>query len=260
MARRAPNPPPPDCEPVKFLLNRPAIRGSLVTSLRTVVSDDVRVIMCVAFDHRAPAVEVERLKTFLLKWEHVLHAVELTGSFDLMVEAKVASLAEYNARLEVLRAAVGHLIARYEANFICRRFVRDSGTEHAIWVPCPDGKVRIHHSLIDKVVAEGDYMCLHCAGTRYLVHMTMHALCDTLGEDFVLLNRSLLIRRDFISRLIHQGNKWIARLHDGSHEMIAKSHVVEVMNKLQINPAKNHSSPSKLEDLVEQPIPAPSKS
>lgn len=231
-----------------------------MTSLRTVISDDVRVIMCVAFDQRAPVSEINQFKACLLECEHILHAVELTGSFDLMVEAKVASLAEYNARMEGLRTTVAHLIDRFEANFICRRFVRDSGTDHAVWVPCKDGKVRIDHELIDKVVAEGDYMRLHCGKESHLVHMTMHAMRDTLGEDFVLLHRSFLSRRDFVSRLIHRDNKWIARLKDGMQVMIAKSHVVEVMDKLHINPAKIHADSSKPEDAVEQLSESSSKS
>lgn len=222
-----------------------------MTSLRAVVSDDVRVIMCLAFAHHAPVSEIEQFKGCLLECERVLHAVELTGSFDLMVEVRVASLAEYNERMEVLKSAIGHLIARYEANFICRRFVRAAGKEHAIWVPCEDGKLRIDHALIDKVAADGDYMRLHCAGARHLVHMTMHAMRDSLGEDFVLINRSLLVRREFITRLIHRNNKWIARLEDGSQAMIAKSHVAEIMAHLNIALATRQSSSSKEKDVIE---------
>jgi DNA-binding LytR/AlgR family response regulator len=225
-----------------------------------VVSDDVRVIMCVAFDHRAPAAEVDQFKDCLLNCSYVLHAVELTGSFDLMVEAKVASLAEYNERMEGLKAAVSHLVSRYEANFICRRFVRDSGQDHAIWVPCQDGKVRVDHDRIDKVVAEGDYMRLHCGDVSHLVHMTMHALRDVLGEEFVLLHRSVLTRCDFIDRLIHRDNKWNARLKDGSQVMIAKSHVVEVMERLHIASSKTQSDSSNGDQVVEQSAQEPSKS
>lgn len=231
-----------------------------MTSLRAVTSDDVRVIMCLAFDHRASPSEVARFKDCLLQCEHVVHVVELTGAFDLMAEAKVASLAEYDERMGSLKTTVGHLIARYESNFICRRFVRHAGKEQAIWVPCHDGKFRIDHRLIDKVVAEGDYMRVHCAGESHLVHMTMHAMSDTLGEDFVLFNRSLLIRCDFIDRVTHRDSKWIARLSDQSQAIIAKSHVAEVMRRLHAYPAKNQSNSSKNEEVVEDTSLDPSKS
>lgn len=230
-----------------------------MTSLRAVVSEDVRVIMCLAFTHHAPVSELDQFKSCLLECERVLHAVELTGSFDLMVEVKVASLAEYNERMEILKSAVGHLIARYEANFICRRFVRAAGKEHAIWVPCQNGKVRIDHALIDKVVADGDYMRLHCAEACHLIHMTMHAIRDSLGEDFVQVNRSVLIRRQFITRLVHRNNRWIARLEDGSQAIIAKSHVAEIMSHLNIALATRQSSSSKEKDLIEQLSEASSK-
>lgn len=230
-----------------------------MTSLRAVVPDDVRVIMCLAFDHRAPPSEVARFKHCLLECEHVLHVVELTGAFDLMAEAKVANLAEYDERMGVLKSTVAHLIARYEANFICRRFVRQASKEKAIWVPCHDGKVRIDYRLIDKVVADGDYMRVHCGRESHLVHMTMHAMSDTLGEDFVLFHRSLLIRCDFIDRLIHRDSKWSARLRDQTSVNIAKSHVSEVMRRLHAYPANINSNSSKNDDVVEHSSRDPSK-
>lgn len=231
-----------------------------MTSLRAVVSDEVRVIMCVAFDQRAPVAEIDRFKKCLLDCEQVLHAVESTGTFDLMVEVRVASLAEYNERLGVLRATVGHLIARSEANFICRRFVQHARHDEAIWVPCQDGKLRVDHGLIDKVTAEGDYMRLHCGKTSHLIHMTMHAISEALGEDFVLVHRSMLIRRNFIDRLLHRNFKWIARLNDGSQVKIAKSHVAEVMSRLHIASAKIQEGSSNREEVIESSRPAPSKS
>lgn len=231
----------------------------MVPSLQAVVSDDVRVIICLAFDDDAPPLEIARLKSCLLECEHVLHAVEIVGAFDLMVDASFASLLEYNERMGVAKAAAAQLIARYEANFICRRFVRHADKDHAIWVRCEHGKVRIDYKLIDKIVAEGDYMRLHCGAASYLVHMTMHAMCESLGGDFVLVHRSLLVHRDFIDQLIHRDSKWIARLKDGEHVIIAKAHVADVMASLHVAPAKIHSSSSKDEELVEQSPLVPSK-
>lgn len=231
-----------------------------MTSLRAVVADDLRVIVCLAFDHHAPEAEVTKFKGCLIECEHVLHAVEATGAFDLIIEARVASLADYNERLGILKTAVGHLLKRYEANFVCRRFVQEDGEDKAIWVPCEAGKARVDYKAIDMVSAEGDYMRVHCAGTCHLVHMTMHTMAAKLGEGFVLVHRSKLIRCDFIDRLLHRGHKWIARLKDGSHVAIAKSHVGDVMGKLNIVPAKIEAVSSKDEAVIEKSVSDPSKS
>ena len=127
-------------------------------------------------------------------------------------------------------------------------------------MPCEAGNVRVVYNFIDMVTEEGDYMRVHCAGTCHLVHMTMHTMAAKLGEDFVLVHRSKLIRCDFIERLLHRGHKWVARLKDGSHVPIAKSHVAEVMGKLNIVPAKIEAVSSKDEAVIEKSISDPSKS
>lgn len=226
-----------------------------MSPLRAVVPDDLRVIICLTFDQHAPEAEVTRFKDCLIECGQVIHAVELTGTFDLLIEASVASLAEYNERIGILKTAAGHLIDRYEANFISRRFVRLAGEDKSIWVPGEAGKLRIDCKRIDMVSADGDYMRVHCAGTCHLVHMTMHAMSDILSEDFVLVSRSVLIRCDFIDELLHRDHKWIAQLRDGSHVSIAKSHIVEVMAKLRIRSPRIEAVSSKDETGIEKSTP-----
>lgn len=108
-----------------------------------------------------------------------------------------------------------------------------------IWVPCHDGVQRLDCALIDKVLAEGDYMQVYSGDQRWLVHTTMKALSAKLDpDDFIQLHRSVLVRRDFVERLLHKVNHWIARFDDGSEHQIAKSHVVAALKAIQDAPVE----------------------
>ena len=205
-----------------------------VTAIHTVTSDDIRVIVCIVFDRRAPPLEIAAFKDAVIRCPSVLHAVELSGTFDFMVEASIPDMEAYTAQLGLCADTVAKLIERYEANFVCRRFVRMHEKKQAVWVPSDDGMVRIDSAKIDKVTAEGDYMRVHSAEQSWTVHSTMGALSDCLDpESFVRLHRSLLVRRDFIERLVHDQSHWMARLNDGTLERVAKGNVVALLDSVR---------------------------
>jgi hypothetical protein len=47
---------------------------------------------------------------------------------------------------------------------------------------------------------------------------------------FVQLHRSWLVRAEFIERLIHHDQRWEARLRDGTHVAVARSHIRDVLS------------------------------
>lgn len=206
--------------------------------VRPVVTDDLRVIMCMAFDGRASTEQVRAFKQALINCEMVVHSVEVAGSFDFMIEAALPDVATYHARLEEIKGPLARLVTRYETNFVCKRFVRKPAAkqEQAVWVPCQEGLKRVDIGRIDKVTAEGDYMRVHCGSDSWLVHITLHELLNCLGEDnFAHIHRSCVVRRAFIDRLIHEGHHWDARLRDGTTQRISKSHVTAVLKSLQMH-------------------------
>jgi DNA-binding LytR/AlgR family response regulator len=141
---------------------------------------------------------------------------------------------------------VAKFASRYEANFVCKRFVRADAAERAIWVPSEDGLMRLDCSLIDKVSAEGDYVLVHSSGRSWMVHTTMQEMEAKLGrEDFIRVHRSTIVRHEFIERLCHKGRTWSARLNDGSVERISNSHVADVLAKLRASSSVAQRSLSK---------------
>jgi DNA-binding LytR/AlgR family response regulator len=223
-----------------------------MTTVHSVTSDDLRVIVCLAFDHRAAPDEIARCKAAVVNCPSVLHSVELSGTFDFMFEATVPDMEAYQLQLRSCAGALAKFASRYEANFVCNRFVRGRRATQEIWVPSEDGILRIDCSAVDKVNAEGDYMRIQSRGRSWMLHTTMAEMVESLGEeDFVKLNRSIIVRVSFIERLQHEGRVWTARLADGSRERIAKSHIVAVLARLRTNSSKAARASSKSEPIVE---------
>jgi len=146
------------------------------------------------------------------------------------MEIVAPDMAWFNSWLTGLAEPLASLVSRSETSFICRRFIRRSKDERALWIPSGDGLKRLEGSRVDKIVAEGDYARIHSGRDSWLVHATMHALLEKLSSRrFIQLHRSIIVRRDFIDRLVHEGRHWVARLRDGTSERVAKSHAVETL-------------------------------
>ena len=197
-------------------------------------SVELRVILCLKFDSRAPLAEVATLKRELIECDYVLNSVEVSGSFDFMFEAALSDFAAYQAHIDRFATQMSAFVERHEANFVCRRFVRAQDRSQAIWVPTRDGRRRIDCNMVKVVRAEGDYVRIFCEDATWLLHDTMHHVRELFDSgQFMTLHRSAMVNRDFIQKLIHRRNHWVALLGDGSEQRIAKSHVAEVLRELR---------------------------
>ena len=197
-----------------------------------------------AFDHRASADGLGGFKACIARCPFVDVTTEVTGTFDLIVEGRCASLAEFNEQMDLILPQIAQFDSRIQTNFVSKKVERvRNGDAGALWVPFEGGRKRVEAHMIDKVVAEGDDMRMHVGHWTSLVHDTMHRLAEQLsGSGFVLLNRSFLVRLEFIDRLIHEDRHWVARLADGTHVRIAKSHVAEVLRLTDGESSKNGAS------------------
>jgi DNA-binding LytR/AlgR family response regulator len=220
-----------------------------VKDVDTVSFEDIRVILCLEFDRRAAARELANFKTALAVSSATIQAMEITGSFDFMIELAMKDMATYTAWLESVSDGLSKYVARYEVNFVSKRFIRQRKEPDAIWVPSNGDLQRIDRSLIDKVTAEGDYVRIHSQGGSWLLHDTMRSLAELLGsKDFVQIHRSTIVRCAFVDRLIHHGRTWSVRLEDGSCERVSKSQVVNVLQAV-----RNHSP--NVDQALSIPVP-----
>lgn len=191
---------------------------------------DLTVIVCLAFDHKAPVEGLRDFKTCIFQCPFVETAMEVAGTYDLIIQARLSSFEQYNEEMERISPQLREYSTRVEANFVGRKLDRRHSNGKALWLPVPNGRRRVSANLIDKIVANGDYMKVHVGDWSCLVHETIKKLCEELDSDqFIQLHRSVVVRSDFIERLLHQNRRWIAKLRDGSHQRVAKSHVPEVL-------------------------------
>ncbi|NJC04931.1 DNA-binding Lrp family transcriptional regulator [Sphingomonas kaistensis] len=215
------------------------------------------VIACIAFDHRAPADGLQRFKACLLQCPQVERAMEVCGTYDLIVQGRCCDVADYNRNMERLRQPMAQFIARIETSFVARMMDRPAASEEnggALWLPCGDGRRRVEHRLIDKIMAEGDYMRVHVGDWTCLVHDTMaHLSRELAGSGFVQLHRSVLVRITFIDRLVHDQRRWIARLLDGSEVGVAKSHTHDVLAIMAGESSMSDALSAKARPIVEAP-------
>lgn len=98
------------------------------------------------------------------------------------------------------------------------------------WVPHRSELIRIAAADIERVDAERDYMRLHVGTRSYLLHMTISALEARLDPTlFIRLHRSIIVRRDRITRLGHdRAGAWHAELSDGDQVRIGRTFLANV--------------------------------
>ena len=96
-----------------------------------------------------------------------------------------------------------------------------------IWAPHRAEMIRIGVTRIDRIEAERDYMRLFVGPRSYLVHQTIAELERKLDPGlFIRLHRSVIVRRDFIGGLSHDGRgAWQAALLDQSKVRIGRTYL-----------------------------------
>ncbi len=96
-----------------------------------------------------------------------------------------------------------------------------------LWVPYRSEVIRVSASEVDRIEAERDYMRLHIGARSFLLHQTISELERRLDPArFVRLHRSTILRRDFITKLRHDGfGTWFAALADGSEVRVGRSYL-----------------------------------
>ena len=207
-------------------------------------SDEMRVILCLKFEQRAPCDAVAKFKQDLVNCECVVHSSEVSGAFDFMIEAKLGDFAGYHEWLHTFADELATLVRRQEASFVCRRFRRVSDQDQAVWVPYRDGRRRIDCSTIDLVRAEVDYIRLHCGDQSWLLRDTMYHMRALLDrKTFLTLHRSTIVNVNHIKQLVHRRHYWIAILGDGTEQRIAKSQVAETLAALRSDPSTHEVDP-----------------
>ena len=197
-------------------------------------------IVCIAFDHRASVEGRRNFKDCIERCPFVDTTLEVSGTYDLIVQGRCASFAEYNEQMERIRPHIAEFAASFEPNFISKTVERPlpENEADALWLPCEGGQRQVRAAMIDKVEAQGDYMRVFVGDWNCLVHVTMNRLSEQLLRyGFIRLHRSSLVRIGFIERLVRTGDCWTAALLDGSQMGVAKSEVNRAKRSIMKEPS-----------------------
>jgi hypothetical protein len=202
------------------------------------IGTDLRIILCIQFDRRAPPSEVAALKSTLTASPNCVHSSEVTGSFDFIAEFAAQSIPWYNKWLAPLADQFAGALHRYEANFVLQRSFGRALDEDAVWVPENGGYKRIDSGLIDKITAEGDYIRIHSRSESWLLHETMKSVSKRVhSEQFIRIHRSTIVRLGFIKRVSRKDRQLVVHLADGTSQTVARSHAGEMLHLIRWGPA-----------------------
>lgn len=221
--------------------------------------DELNVIVCIAFDHRADAAGLERFRECIINCQFVEVTMDVSGPYDMIVQGRITTLAGYNKEMSRIRPQLAEFVERIETNFVCRRIERSSDVTTFMWVPCVGGRKRVDIGTIDKVLAEGDYMRIFIQDWQCLIHCTIRALGAQLDARFIQLHRSSIVRIDFIDRLMHHDRRWIAILQDGSQQSVAKSHVAALLELMSHESSTVERHSAKCDTIIEVSDPSDEK-
>ena len=151
----------------------------------------------------------------------------VTAFQDFAVEAFDTTAVDYLlkpvARDRLLRAI--ERVQRTSKSVASAKPASDFAQE--FWVPHRSELIRVAVTDIEKIEAERDYMRLFVGGRSYLLHQTISALEARLDPDqFLRLHRSIIVRKDCIARLGHDGaGTWHAELTGGEQLRIGRTYL-----------------------------------
>ncbi len=157
--------------------------------------------------------------------------VFVTAHDSFAVEAFDLDAVDY-----VLKPVAPERLERAISRAIARRHDRSHDRERQasdwiseFWVPHRSELLRIAASDVDRIDAERDYVRLHVGERTYLLLHTVSGLEVRIDPSmFIRLHRSVILRRDRITGLRHDGlGVWSAELSDGNAVRIGRTYLAK---------------------------------
>jgi two-component system, LytTR family, response regulator AlgR len=154
--------------------------------------------------------------------------VFVTAHDSFAVEAFDLDAVDY-----VLKPVSPERLQRAIERAVARRTPRERSSGEWLaefWVPHRSELLRIAAADVDRIDAERDYVRLHVGDRSYLLLQTVSGLESRLDPAmFIRVHRSVILRRDRISGLRHDGlGVWSAELRDGTSVRIGRTYLARV--------------------------------
>ncbi|RST29920.1 LytTR family transcriptional regulator [Sphingomonas ginkgonis] len=200
-------------------------------AIRSSVPDDLRVLLCIAFQAELAPNRIAALRRGLVESPACCSGFDLTGRFDFAAEMAFESPAALDEWLNRTREELDGDAVDIDVSIICRHHEpADEAASADLLVPVAGGYRRLLLAAIERVTAERDYVRIHAEGATWLLHSTLQALAERLpGERFIRIHRSTLVRRDTIEQLVRRGRRWQVCCRDGSCLLISRTHLRDTL-------------------------------
>ncbi|WP_255601951.1 LytR/AlgR family response regulator transcription factor [Glacieibacterium megasporae] len=104
-----------------------------------------------------------------------------------------------------------------------------------LWVPHRGAMIRIATDDLDRIEAERDYVRLWIGAASYLLLDAITRIEGRLNpETFIRLRRSVIVRRDFIASIRHEGaGVWSAQLVNGAAVRVGPTYLADLKASLK---------------------------
>ena len=153
----------------------------------------------------------------------------VTAHENFAVEAFDLDAVDY-----VLKPVGSERLERAIERALGRRGRIEAGTQSQwlteFWVPHRSELLRLDAADVHRIDAERDYVRLHVGDKSYLLLQTIAGLEEKLDpEQFIRIHRSIILRRDHIRGLMHEGlGVWCAELANGETLRIGRTYLRKV--------------------------------
>ena len=77
---------------------------------------DLSVVVCLAFDHRADPEGLAHFRQCVCHCGFVELALDVSGTFDMIIQGKIGSLAAYTEQMDRIRPQLAAFVKRIETN------------------------------------------------------------------------------------------------------------------------------------------------
>lgn len=179
----------------------------------------------VLLDMTMPELDGLSVARALSRDENPPAVIFVTAHDNFAVEAFDLDAVDY-----VLKPVTPDRLERAVARAVARRGERTASGGNWLtefWVPHRSELLRIAAVDVDRIDAERDYVRLHVGERSYLLLQTVSGLEARLDPaQFIRLHRSVILRRDRIAGLRHDGlGVWSAELTDGTTVRIGRTYL-----------------------------------
>jgi hypothetical protein len=145
------------------------------------------------------------------------------------------ALSERETRLATAERSVSQANRQVDTLARLLRGARGAETRTELWVPTRRGEVRLALETVEYLEAEHDYVRIHTAAGRHLLHGALQKIYDEIDpERFLRVHRSFVINLEQVARMDRRGRgRFDLVLASGARIPVGRTYAQAVRDRLR---------------------------